>query len=205
MNIAVLSCSAVGNGPIFYKWEKYYSPNSSWISPSTRAVNIASSVLKLSVVREEDEGAYRCVATNDDGSAESKKTFIHIYGECSAAWSKLYYILIGPPIVELITNYTVSLEGYKVSLTCHAVNDADAKHPLQINWYRDNKLVTQGNNRIIFHTASGKYLNSTLLFDPVIRTDDGAYTCQAFNRNDSFSESKAKLIVQCMSVKYCKA
>ena len=85
LNIAVLSCSAVGKGPIFYKWEKYYSPNNTWINPSPRAVNIASSVLKLSVVREEDEGAYRCVATNDDGSVRSKKAFIRTYGECSAA------------------------------------------------------------------------------------------------------------------------
>jgi len=97
----------------------------------------------------------------------------------------------------------VSLEGYKVSLICHAVNDVDAKHPLQINWYRDNKLVTKGNNHILFHTVSGKYLNSTLLFDPVNRTDDGAYTCRAFNRNDSFAKSTAKLIVQCKSFKYC--
>ena len=81
----MLSCSAVGNSPIFYKWEKYYSPNNSWINPSNRAVNISSSVLKLSIVREEDEGFYCCVATNDDGSVKSRKAFIHIYGECSAA------------------------------------------------------------------------------------------------------------------------
>ena len=94
----------------------------------------------------------------------------------------------------------MSLEGYKVSLICHAVNDSDAIHPLQINWYRGNKLVTKGNSHIIFHTESGKYQNSTLLFDPVNRIDDGVYTCRAFNRNDSFSESKAKLIVQCMLI-----
>ena len=53
---------------------------------------------------------------------------------------------------------------------------------------------------IILHDEGGKHLNSTLLLNPVNRTDDGVYTCRAFNRNDSFSESKTTLTVQCMLV-----
>ena len=194
----MLSCSAVGNGPIFYKWEKYYSPNNSWINPSNRAVNITSSVLKFSVVREEDEGFYRCEAANDDGNVISNKAVVNIYGKCSEDLSKLIlqYIMIGPPIIKLISKTAVSLEGGKVSLMCCAVNDADAIHPLQINWYKENKLVTEDSK----HTEPGICLNSILLFDPVNRTDNGAYTCRAFNHNDSFSESKTRLIVQCTYV-----
>ena len=70
-------------GPIYYQWEKYNTFNSSWISPSHRAVNIASSVLQFSVIREEDEGVYRCIVTNDDGSVISDNATVHVYGECS--------------------------------------------------------------------------------------------------------------------------
>ena len=80
-----MSCSAVGRGPIYYQWEKYNSINNSWISPSHRAVNIASPDLKFDVIREEDEGIYRCIVTNDDGSVISDNATVHVYGEYSVA------------------------------------------------------------------------------------------------------------------------
>ena len=80
-----MSCSAVGMGPIYYQWEKYNTFNSSWISPSHRAVNITSPDLKFSVVREEDEGIYRCIVTNDDGSVISDNATVHVYGKYSVA------------------------------------------------------------------------------------------------------------------------
>ena len=91
----------------------------------------------------------------------------------------------------------MSTEGDKVNLICSAVNDVDAIHPLQINWY---KGVSSDGKPIILHDEGGKRLNSTLLLDPVNRTDDGVYTCRVFNRNDSFSESNTTLTVQCMLV-----
>ena len=97
----------------------------------------------------------------------------------------------------------MSPEGDKVSLICSAVNDVDSIHPLQINWYKGNKLVTQNGKHIILYNETDndfRQLNSTLLLDPVNRTDDRVYTCRAFNRNDSFSESKTTLTVQCMPV-----
>ena len=110
---------------------------------------------------------------------------------------------VGPPIIKFITNHTVSTEEDKVNLICSAVNDVDAIHPLLINWYKGNKLVTPNGKDIILHNETdnaSRQLNSTLLLDPVNRTDDGMYTCRAFNRNDSFSESKTTLTVQCMVV-----
>ena len=80
-----MSCSAVGMGPIYYQWEKYNLSNNSWISPSHRAVNIASPDLNFSVIREEDEGVYRCIVTNDDGSVISDNATVHVYGKCSVA------------------------------------------------------------------------------------------------------------------------
>ena len=109
-------------------------------------------------------------------------------------------IYIGPPSITYISNQTVSAEGNKVSLVCVAINDIDAIHSLQINWYKGNKPVLSNGKHILLYNKAdniSRQLNSTLLFDPVNRTDDGEYTCQAFNHNDSFSEAKTNLSVQC--------
>ena len=84
MNVIAMSCSAIGMGPIYYQWQKYNSSNNSWISPSHRAVDITSSDLKFNAIREEDEGVYRCIVTNDDGSVTSDNATVHVYGEYSA-------------------------------------------------------------------------------------------------------------------------
>ena len=95
----------------------------------------------------------------------------------------------------------MSAEGNKVSLVCVAINDVDAIHPLQISWYKGNKsVISNGKHILLYNKADNvsRQLSSTLLFDPVSRTDDGEYTCQTFNHNDSFSEAKTNLSVQCM-------
>ena len=116
----------------------------------------------------------------------------------------LYHVDIAdPPIIKFISNHTTSPEGDKANLICSAVNDVDAIHPLQIYWYKENKPVTPNGRHIILYSETDnatRQLNSTLLLDPVNRTDDGVYTCRAFNHNDSFSESNTTLTVQCMLV-----
>ena len=95
----------------------------------------------------------------------------------------------------------MSAEGNKASLVCVAINDVDAIHSLQINWYKGNKPVLSNGKHILLYNKAdnvSRQLSSTLLFDPVSHTDDGEYTCQAFNHNDSFSEAKTNLSVQCM-------
>ena len=79
-------CSVTGMGPIYYQWEKYHLSNNSWINPSPGAVNITSAKLKFNVVTEEDEGIYRCIITNDDGSVISDNATISIYGKCSRVY-----------------------------------------------------------------------------------------------------------------------
>ena len=46
-------------------------------------MNITSPDLTFSVISEEDEGVYRCVVTNDDGSVMSNNATIHVYGKYS--------------------------------------------------------------------------------------------------------------------------
>ena len=60
----------------------------------------------------------------------------------------------GPPIIKFITNHTVSPEGDKVSLICSTVNDVDSIHPLQIYWYKENKLVTPNGKHIILYNET---------------------------------------------------
>jgi len=83
LNVTALSCLAIGMGPIYYRWAKYYSSNNSWINPSHRAVNNLSPNLKFHVITEEDEGVYHCNVTNDAGSVISDNVTVKIYGECN--------------------------------------------------------------------------------------------------------------------------
>ena len=87
----------------------------------------------------------------------------------------------------------MSQVGDKVSLVCTAINDVDAIHSLQINWYKGD--IKQNGSQIIPQNNT-----SILFFDSVNRTDDGIYTCRASNHNDSFSEAKINLTVQCTYV-----
>lgn len=84
-NVVAMYCKAITHGvtPIYYQWERYHSLSNSWIRPSQRAVNITSPQLEFSIIMEEDEGAYRCIAANDDGSVTSENATISVYGECS--------------------------------------------------------------------------------------------------------------------------
>ena len=82
----------------------------------------------------------------------------------------------------------MSQVGNKVSLVCKAINDVDAIHSLQISWYKESHLIKQ----------NGQNNTLVLFFDSVNRNNDGKYTCRASNRNDSFSEAKTELTVQCM-------
>ena len=68
-------------GHIHYQWEKYQPSDGSWINPSYRVVNITSRKLIFSVIREDDEGVYHCIVTNNDGSVVSDNATVTVYGE----------------------------------------------------------------------------------------------------------------------------
>ena len=80
-NVLALWIVATGIGPIHYQWEKYDSYTNSWIPPSSRAENVTSSNLTFSVITEEDQGLYHCIASNDDGNVLSHHVNITVYGK----------------------------------------------------------------------------------------------------------------------------
>ena len=81
VNVNAMESTASSVGLIYYKWEKFESSTDSWMRPSSRVVNITSPKLIFSVITEEDEGVYQCVATNDDGSTVSDNATITVYGK----------------------------------------------------------------------------------------------------------------------------
>ena len=91
-SVQVTSCTATGVGPINYQWEKYHPSSGRWIRPSQRVVNVHSSILIFSVITEEDEGVYRCIVSNDDGSVVSDNATTTVYGKmsplfrCTSVW-----------------------------------------------------------------------------------------------------------------------
>ena len=80
-NVLTVWIIATGIGPIYYQWQKYDHFSNNWISPSSRADNITSPNLTFSAITEEDEGLYRCVASNDDGDVFSDYANITVYGK----------------------------------------------------------------------------------------------------------------------------
>ena len=117
----------------------------------------------------------------------------------------MHMYILGPPTITFISSYTVSLEGDNFNLSCTAINDVHANYSLQINWYKANKLITPNRKHVLLHnetTKDSRQVKSTLLLDPVEPTDDGVYTCQAFNHPDLFSESKINLTVECEIISY---
>ena len=75
-----LSCSAYDFGidHVQYNWEKYHPSDGRWIRLSRRH---RRKKLIFSVITEEDEGVYHCIATNSDGSVVSNNATITVYGE----------------------------------------------------------------------------------------------------------------------------
>ena len=80
-NTLTLWIDATGIGPVYYQWQKYDTFSNSWVAPSSRAENIASSNLTFNLITEEDEGLYHCIASNDDGSVVSDVAKITVYGK----------------------------------------------------------------------------------------------------------------------------
>ena len=77
-----MNCSAVGHSIITYHWEKYNTNSSEWTSlPRNQQIYTNGiSTYRLAMLTKNDDGLYRCVATNIDGSGYSNNVTITVYG-----------------------------------------------------------------------------------------------------------------------------
>ena len=82
-NEVFLECSAHDYevGSIKYRWEKYQPSNDTWMTPNHADEIFMFAKLVFEEIREEDQGMYRCVAINNDGSAISENATITVYGK----------------------------------------------------------------------------------------------------------------------------
>ena len=107
---------------------------------------------------------------------------------------------IAAPRITYYSPATVSFEGNNVDLICNATNDADATDPVQVDWYYETQIIKPDGEYVVINNtrdnATGQ-IYSVLSFDSVNYTNDGAYTCKAFNHPLSFTENKIQLTVEC--------
>jgi len=77
-----MNCSAVGHSTIHYHWEKYNTDENNWqaLSGNQQTDINNMSTYRIYLLTENDDGLYRCVATNIDGSCYSDIVTIRVYG-----------------------------------------------------------------------------------------------------------------------------
>jgi len=81
--MVTLSCSAVGHGTIKYQWERYLTSSSEWtILPTDQQSDIVNiSIYTIESLSKDNDGVYRCGASNIDGISYSINTTINVYGK----------------------------------------------------------------------------------------------------------------------------
>ena len=68
------------DGDTSYQWEKYHPYTNSWKRPSHRAVNVTSPKLIFKMIAVDDEGIYRCIATDNGERVASENATITVFG-----------------------------------------------------------------------------------------------------------------------------
>ena len=78
-----MSCSAVGHGTIKYQWERYLTSTNEWtILPTDQQNDIVNiSMYTIENLNKDNDGVYRCGASNVDGISYSINTTIAVYGK----------------------------------------------------------------------------------------------------------------------------
>ena len=119
---------------------------------------------------------------------------------CTSSLQLYPYCTVGPPTIDFISRNVISYDGKKVSLLCNASNGVDAIEHIRITWYNSEGAIVKSGGRHLLYNTTDKLtgqVQSILLFDPVKYTDSGEYTCRTSNHNESYSEAKTNLTVEC--------
>ena len=91
-----MNCSAIGHSTIMYHWQQYNTISSEWttLPRNQQTYTNGISTYTLALLTKNDDGLYRCVATNIDGSSYSNNVTITVYGMYSITVDiSIHYIL----------------------------------------------------------------------------------------------------------------
>ena len=83
MGSAILSCDATSVTPVEFHWEKFNDDKAIWgpLPSSTSLDGIETKTISSSSIKQNDEGIYRCTASNSIGTSISDIANITVYGE----------------------------------------------------------------------------------------------------------------------------
>ncbi|CAI5439881.1 unnamed protein product [Caenorhabditis angaria] len=165
-----LECKVTGQPMPSVKWSKDGGPliedtRFEWSKEESRGCY----QLRIKKATLHDEGTYRCVATNENGSATTK-SFVRIDdGKGASVVSSV------PPRFTLKMGDVRTTEGQPLKLECKV--DTSGGLP-EMTWYKDGAVVKPSERIQISLSSDG---TATLLIPSCVYDDDGIYRVIATN------------------------
>uniref|UniRef100_A0A1I7TK31 Ig-like domain-containing protein n=1 Tax=Caenorhabditis tropicalis TaxID=1561998 RepID=A0A1I7TK31_9PELO len=169
-NVIDLECKVTGLPNPSVKWSKDGGPliedsRFEWSNEPTKGIY----QLRIKNATLHDEGTYRCVATNENGSATTK-SFIRMDDGLGSG----VVTASQPPRFTLKMGDVRTTEGQPLKLECKI----DASPLPEMTWYKDGAIVTPSDRIQISLSPDGI---ATLLIPSCVYDDDGIYRVIATN------------------------
>uniref|UniRef100_A0A9J2P3W7 Immunoglobulin I-set domain protein n=1 Tax=Ascaris lumbricoides TaxID=6252 RepID=A0A9J2P3W7_ASCLU len=169
-----LECKVVGNPPPQVKWSKDGAPI--WDDPRyIWEANANTGVYKLKIENAtlDDEGTYRCVATNDAGSATTK-AFVEIDDGIFAGRAPS----VLPPRFTISLGDARAVEGHPLKMECKVEGV-----PLpDLVWYKDGERIVPSDRIRMELDGDG---SARLIISPCNVDDEGIYRVIATSSSGS--------------------
>ncbi|KAL1138703.1 hypothetical protein AAG570_008765 [Ranatra chinensis] len=166
---ASITCNATGKPKPTYSWIRASSQENLGIASDRFSVNEVTGVLTVNRVTQDDNGEFKCVATNGAGTIERTVRFL----------------VIVKPKVTSVKNESVPV-GKEARLECRATGN-----PLPAITFRklssQHRMIAglQPDGRIIVDQREDRDRQEsvgTLIINPLEKKDDGLYACIAKNK-----------------------
>ncbi|NP_001343713.1 Muscle M-line assembly protein unc-89 [Caenorhabditis elegans] len=169
-NVIDLECKVTGLPNPSVKWSKDGGPliedsRFEWSNEASKGVY----QLRIKNATVHDEGTYRCVATNENGSATTK-SFVRMDDGLGSG----VVTASQPPRFTLKMGDVRTTEGQPLKLECKV----DASPLPEMVWYKDGAIVTPSDRIQISLSPDGV---ATLLIPSCVYDDDGIYRVIATN------------------------
>ncbi|CAL2029366.1 unnamed protein product [Caenorhabditis brenneri] len=169
-NVIDLECKVTGLPNPSVKWSKDGGPliedsRFEWSNEVSKGVY----QLRIKNATVHDEGTYRCVATNENGSATTK-SFVRMDDGLGSG----VVTATQPPRFTLKMGDVRTTEGQPLKLECKV----DASPLPEMTWYKDGAIVTPSDRIQISLSPDGI---ATLLIPSCVYDDDGIYRVIATN------------------------